>query len=217
MLDWWRVPLRIAIASALALALAAPAAAPAHNINTAAGHHAEDMVVHDKATEKRLNRGTRLRSATAADATAAAVAADPGQVGEWSQPVNWPVVGIHVALLPNGKVLAWDSVGHLATERFPVHDFTRATVYDPVMHTHANVNVDTSFNIFCAGFAHLRRDRPREPEHRGPGRLHALHCRRRGRPVRGEDGQRRFRAAATATPATAPAESAADRVAHLAG
>jgi Domain of unknown function (DUF1929)/Bacterial Ig domain len=156
MLDCRRVPIRIAIASLLALALAAPAVAPAHNVNTAAGHHAEDMVVHNKATEKRLNHGTRLRSATAADATAAAVAADPGQVGAWGPVDNWPVVGIHVALLPNGKVLAWDSVGDLATEKFPVHDFTRATVYDPVTGAHTDVRVDTGYNIFCAGFAHLR-------------------------------------------------------------
>jgi hypothetical protein len=60
-----------------------------------------------------------------------------------------------VALLPNGKVLAWDSVGDRATETFPVHDFTRATVYDPVTGTHTPATVDTGFNVFCAGFAHL--------------------------------------------------------------
>ena len=70
--------------------------------------------------------------------TAAAVATDPGQVGQWGPVVDWPVVGIHVALLPNGKVLAWDSVGDAATETFPVQDHTRATVYDPVdWHAHA--------------------------------------------------------------------------------
>ena len=112
-------------------------------------------VVHDAATEARLNRETRLRSAAESQATAAAVAADPGQVGQWGPVVDWPVVGIHVALLPNGKVLAWDSVGDGATETFPVHDFTRATVYDPATGTQTPVNVDTGFNIFCAGFAHL--------------------------------------------------------------
>jgi hypothetical protein len=124
-------------------------------VNTAAGHKAEDEVVHDAATETRLNRQTVLRSAAASSATATALAADPGQVGQWGPVVDWPVVGIHVALLPNGKVLAWDSVGDRATETFPVHDFTRATVYDPVAGTHAPVNVDTGYNIFCAGFAHL--------------------------------------------------------------
>jgi hypothetical protein len=65
------------------------------------------------------------------------------------------VVGIHVSLLPNGKVLAFDSVGDRATETFPVRDFTRATVYDPATGTHTRVDVDTGHNIFCAGFAHL--------------------------------------------------------------
>ena len=61
---------------------------------------------------------------------------------------------MHVALLPNGKVLAYDSVGDRATETFPVHDFTRATVWDPETGTHTNVNV-TGYNVFCSGLAHL--------------------------------------------------------------
>lgn len=137
------------------LVLGVPGAVLAHDINTPAGHHAEDEVVHDASTEARLNRETRQRSAMASQATAAAVGTDPGLVGQWGPVVDWPVVGIHVALLPNGKVLAWDSVGDAATESFPVHDFTRATVYDPVTGTHTPANVDTGFNIFCSGFAHL--------------------------------------------------------------
>jgi hypothetical protein len=152
---WSLVALRTALVSSLALALGAPGVALGHDVNTPAGHQAEDEVVHDAATEARLNRETRLRSAAESQAAAAAVAADPGQVGEWGPVVDWPVVGIHVALLPNGKVLAWDSVGDRATETFPVHDFTRATVYDPATGTHTPANVDTGYNIFCAGFAHL--------------------------------------------------------------
>jgi Domain of unknown function (DUF1929)/Bacterial Ig domain len=147
--------LRAAVALPLALSLCLPAFAVAHPVNTPEGHRAEDEVVHTAATEARLNRETRLRSAAESRAAAAAVAADPGQVGQWGPVAEWPVVGIHVALLPNGKVLAWDSVGDRATETFPVHDFTRATVYDPVTGTHTPATVDTGFNIFCAGFAHL--------------------------------------------------------------
>ena len=138
-----------------ALALCAPGVAPAHNVNTPAGHRAEDEVVHDAATEARLGKETRRRSAAASQVAAAAVASDPGQVGQWGPVVDWPVVGIHVALLPNGKVLAWDSVGDRATETFPVHDFTRATVWDPVTGAHTAATVDTGYNVFCAGFAHL--------------------------------------------------------------
>ena len=51
-------------------------------------------------------------------------------------------------------MLAYDSVGDRATETFPVHDFTRATVWDPETGTHTNVNV-TGYNVFCSGLAHL--------------------------------------------------------------
>jgi Domain of unknown function (DUF1929)/Bacterial Ig domain len=149
------VALRAAVALPLALSLCLPGFASADPVGTRDGHRAEDHVMHDAVTEARLSRETRLRSAAESRAAAAVVAADPGQVGQWGPVVDWPVVGIHVALLPNGKVLAWDSVGDRATETFPVHDFTRATVYDPVTGTHTPAPVDTGFNVFCAGFAHL--------------------------------------------------------------
>jgi hypothetical protein len=139
----------------LALVVAGPGTARAHDLATAQGHRAEDGVFHDAATEAALDRETRLRSGWAFASNAAAVAADPGQAGQWGPVADWPVVGIHVALLPNGKVVAWDSVGDAATETFPVHDFTRATVYDPVTGTHTAATVDTGYNVFCAGFAHL--------------------------------------------------------------
>ena len=86
---------------------------------------------------------------------AAAVPGTADEVGSWSAPVDWPVVGVHVALLPNGKVLAYDSVGDHATESYPVHDHTRATVWDPQTGTHTDVRVNTGFNVFCSGLAHL--------------------------------------------------------------
>ena len=76
-------------------------------------------------------------------------------MGEWGPVVDWPVVGVHVALLPNGKVLAYDSIGDNATETYPVQDHTRATVWDPATGTQTPVDVDTGFNIFCSGLAHL--------------------------------------------------------------
>ena len=69
--------------------------------------------------------------------------------------MNWPVVGIHEALLPNGKVLAYDTVGDAATETFPNHTFTRATVWDPATETQTPANVNTGYNVFCSGLAHL--------------------------------------------------------------
>lgn len=75
-------------------------------------------------------------------------------VGRWSPVFEWPVVGIFNALMPNGKVLAWDSVGDAAAETIAVHDRTRAAVWDPATNTHTRVDV-IGENIFCAGYSHL--------------------------------------------------------------
>ena len=81
------------------------------------------------------------------------------------------VVPVFQAVLPNGKVLMWDSIGDSATESQTVQTFTRAAVWDPILDTFHQVNV-SGYNIFCAGFTQLpavgaRRRREQEP---GPGR-----------------------------------------------
>ena len=67
---------------------------------------------------------------------AAAVAGDEGEVGQWGPVIDWPVVGIHMALLQNGKVLAYDS----SADQLGVddHSFTRATVWDPTSGSHVD-------------------------------------------------------------------------------
>ena len=145
---------------ALLAALGAAPAAQAHDegVATAAGHSAEDAVVHTAAQEREMDLRTRQVTAQRRAATPAAAAmamAGPQDVGQWGPVTAWPVVGVHVALLPNGKVLAYDSVGDNAAESYPVQDHTRATVWDPATGTQTPVNVDTGFNIFCSGLAHL--------------------------------------------------------------
>jgi hypothetical protein len=143
------------IASLVVTALVAPSAGAHDGIMTAADHAAEDAVTHTAAQERALDAHTRAVSARDARATAAAVAAAPQDVGQWGPVVDWPVIGVHVALLANGKVLAYDSIGDNATETYPVQDHTRATVWDPATGTQTPVTVDTGFNIFCSGLAHL--------------------------------------------------------------
>jgi Galactose oxidase-like, Early set domain/Bacterial Ig domain len=143
------------IAVVVLSALIAPGAGAHNGVMTVAGHTAEDAVMHTAAIEEALDAHTRLVTAHAAKAAAAAVAGAPQDVGEWGPVVDWPVVGVHVALLPDGKVLAYDSIGDNATETYPVQDHTRATVWDPATGTQTPVNVDTGFNIFCSGLAHL--------------------------------------------------------------
>src|SRR4051812_40386350 len=137
------------------IALFASGAGADDGVLTAAGHAAEDAVVHTAAQEGALDAHTRAVTASDARAAAAAVAGAPQDVGQWGPVVDWPVVGVHVALLPNGKVLAYDSIGDNATETYPVQDRTRATVWDPQTGSQTPVNVDTGFNIFCSGLAHL--------------------------------------------------------------
>jgi hypothetical protein len=132
-------------------ALVAPGAGAHDRVMTAADHVAEDSVTLTAAQERALDAHTRAVTTPDARAAAAAVADAPQDVGQWGPVVDWPVVGVHVALLPNGKVLAYDSLSDGA----PVHDHTRATVWDPATGTQTPVTVDTGFNIFCSGLAHL--------------------------------------------------------------
>ncbi len=150
-----RFPFRFVLLASAGLAIVVPMQSSAHEVRSGRGHLAQDTVVHSPAKERRLER--RTVAATASDAKAAASKApgDPAQVGQWGPVVDWPVVGVHVALLPNGKVVAYDSVGDRATETYPNHDFTRATVWDPATGLHTPATVTTGFNIFCSGLAHL--------------------------------------------------------------
>ncbi|MGH2840428.1 MAG: Ig-like domain-containing protein [Solirubrobacteraceae bacterium] len=136
------------------MSLGAPAVASAHG--TAAEHKKEDSVAPKTAAQERaLTRETQAITAPDANAAAAAVTGNEGQVGSWTTPVDWPVVGVHVTLMSDGKVLAYDSVGDNSTETYPVHDHTRATVWDPQTGAHTPVTVSTGFNVFCSGLAHL--------------------------------------------------------------
>lgn len=110
-------------------------------------------MVHDRATETRLNEQTKLTSAAAS--LAATVTGSEGDIGQWSPVVDWPVVAVNAALLPNGKVLAYDSIGDNATETYPDQTYTRATVWDPNTGSQTDVRLNLGYNIFCSGFAHL--------------------------------------------------------------
>jgi Domain of unknown function (DUF1929) len=141
------------VAFATLTLICVPSSASAHPASkTVAGHLEEDSVAVTAAQERRFERNTRAATASDADAAAAAVAGDASEVGQWGPVLDWPVVGIHMALLSNGKVLAYDSVGDKLA--VPDHDSTRATVWDPATGVHASAML-TGFNIWCSGLAHL--------------------------------------------------------------
>ena len=94
-------------------AVAAPSAALAHPpaLTTVKGHarggHRQPRPSRGAAARAAHHGGDRERRRAAA----AAVTGNEHEVGQWGPVVDWPVVGVHVALLENGKVLAYDSVG----------------------------------------------------------------------------------------------------------
>ena len=105
--------------------------------------------------------GRRNEDQNVANARVSAAAAqDPGQGGNWSSVINTDqgtkvgVVPIFQAVLPNGKVLMWDSVGQSAPEQMPTNNFTRVLVWDPSNNTYNRRDVPT-YNIFCAGYTQL--------------------------------------------------------------
>lgn len=143
------------------VAWAAPTTAAAHDekgqLTATQRHMAADLAgVSVDTLERRVNRIARrlgYRPGTRRSARLAAVG-DPGTVGSWSGVIAAPVVPIFNALLPNGKILMWDSVGDNPAETYTKHNFTRAAVYDPVTNTSKRVDV-SGYNIFCAGFVQL--------------------------------------------------------------
>ena len=98
--------------------------------------------------------GRRPASGAPAREAEAALAAGPEVSGSWGPVVPSAVVPVFTALLPNGKVLMWDSVGDNATESYPDQSFTRAAVWDPATGVSTRIDV-AGANIFCAGFVQL--------------------------------------------------------------
>lgn len=124
-------------------------------VETPQGHASEDAVRLSPSAEARLSRETTEKTAAASAKAAAASTANPGEVGQWGPVVEWPVVAINAVLLPNGKVLAYDSIGDHATETYPEQNHTRATVWDPEIGSQTNVTLNDGHNIFCSGLAHM--------------------------------------------------------------
>src|SRR4051812_30845132 len=102
-----RVVMLIICASTLGLVGTSPVAhaqpPQQKRVDTPQEHSTEDHVTPAPATEERLQAEPRRQTSAQAQAAAAAVAGTAGDVGQWGQVVDWPVVGINVALLPNGK------------------------------------------------------------------------------------------------------------------
>jgi hypothetical protein len=145
-----------AFAAACAISLAAlPGGAAGDSVATPQGHAAEDDVELSPATEMRMSRLSMKKTAGAAARAAAGTAGDPGEVGEWGPVEEWPVVPVWAALMPDGKVLGYASVGTKATESYAEQSKTEATLWDPATKNQTNVTLEDGFNIFCSGLAQM--------------------------------------------------------------
>ena len=121
-------------------------------MKTVEGHIEEDSVAVTPAMEEWLGRQTEAATESDARLAAAGVTGDEAEVGRWGPVIDWPVVGIHMALMPDGKVIAYDSSADRLGD--PDQSFTRATVWSPTANTHVDAML-FGFNIFCTGLAHL--------------------------------------------------------------
>src|SRR2546423_4251255 len=135
-------------AFALAGVQVVPAIAVAStSVETPQGHASEDAVVLSPSAEARLSRQTKEKTAAASANAAAATTGDPGAVGQWGPVVGWPVVAVSAALLPDGKVLAYDSIGDHGTKNYVRQDHTRATVWDPATAAQTEAWLRDGYNI----------------------------------------------------------------------
>jgi PKD repeat protein len=92
----------------------------------------------DQAVARRRNQGVPC-GPSAISASVSALGT-PETAGEWAAPFPWPVVGLHLSLLPNGRVLSWGSAG-------------TPQVWDPT--TEKFASVPSPSNLFCSGHAFL--------------------------------------------------------------
>ncbi len=74
---------------------------------------------------------------------------DPARIGQWSGPYSWPMIPIHMSVMPNSKVLTWDAY----TNGVGVQ------LWDPGTNTFTAAPYDAA-NLFCAGLTTLADGRP---------------------------------------------------------
>jgi PKD repeat protein len=82
-----------------------------------------ELYVNEERVARRRNESRRC----GAPAVAAAMAAgEPASSGEWGAPFTWPVVAVHLSVLPNGRVLSWGHPGNPQVWNPATGDFSDA-------------------------------------------------------------------------------------------
>ena len=93
-----------------------------------------ELYLNDERVVRRRNEGGRCGAP--AISAAMATTGDEATAGSWTAPFPWPIVALHLSLLPNGRVLSW---GHAGTPQ----------VWNPA--TGAFTSVPSPSLLFCAG------------------------------------------------------------------
>jgi WD40 repeat protein len=73
-------------------------------------------------------------------------------VGRWSDPLDWPLIGVHSTLMPDGKVVTFAS----ASDDHAIHIYTPAAskidTWTPSTNAHVTITLTTpGKDLFCAG------------------------------------------------------------------
>lgn len=67
------------------------------------------------------------------------------EVGEWTDLFSWPIIGLHVQLTPDGKILTFGTDQNGVQSGLHVYD-----VWDPVTNTHQTLQHTTHSDLFCS-------------------------------------------------------------------
>ncbi len=119
--------------------LSAPFSVPWDSTTAANGTHALSAVARDSAGQETTSFAVVVTVANAGPN-------DPSRIGSWSAPTTWPIIPIHASLLPNGKVLAYDSDTSSAAN---------PRLWDPVSNTFTQVPYNDSADLFCSAHTPL--------------------------------------------------------------
>jgi hypothetical protein len=92
------------------------------------------------------SRGQNGVLATSGDAIFVTGNTTSATIGQWSPVLNWPLVAVHMALLPTGEVLMWDG--------WELAPNVNARVWNPTSQSFTAVTNQFS-SIFCSGQAML--------------------------------------------------------------
>jgi hypothetical protein len=118
--------------------LSAPYSVNWNTSNTGNGAHVLTATARDQAGNETTGAPVTV--------TVANSGTDPAQVGQWSAPFTLPIVPIHTSMLPNGRLLIFDS----ATD-----STSNPRVWDPVTNSLTQVPYNNSANLFCSGHTPL--------------------------------------------------------------